>query len=925
MSTDCITDDALAAWADGKATDEAVAQMTAHVAGCDTCRVVLAEVARSSGERPAPQTLGRYQLQEKVGAGGMGTVWAAWDPTLGRRVAVKLIHEAAGDGAHRAQRFLHERQVLAGLEHPHIARLLDAGETAEGRPWFAMDFVDGQPLDQYCDARRLTIRQRLALLLPVFDAVSYAHQHLVVHRDLKPGNILVGADGAPRLVDFGIARLLEAEGALTQTGLTPMTPAYASPEQVRHEPVATTSDVYSLGVVLFETLTGVSPYDVPSGELDALLTAVRDQEPAAPSVALSRAPAQAVECRATSRERLGRELRVEGLDAIVLMALRKEPKDRYPSVLALADDVHAALEGRSTVARRGTTAYRALRFVRRHKASVAAVSAALLSLVAGLVSTLWQAQRAERERDTAQRRFTQVRALAHAVLFDYHDGMAGLPGSTPLRERVVKDAQVYLDGLLSEAQGDLSLRRELAQGFLKLGDVQGDPFAASLGDLTAAKGSYLRARSLAEALTALEPADWDARRVIASSHEKVGAVLEVSGDLRQALAEYDLARTLDDALATERPGDLDQRTTASRDDLAAGQVLLQLGDLDAASLRLERALAARKYVLENRVDPGTRRGVATVLVSLTDVRQEQGRLDEALAHAEEAERMLAALAVERPDDADAQRGVSRAWAGLAGLYRIARQPERAVAVSRKSVAQARKAVAADPANSVARRDLTTALGNLGMALSAQHAWQELAPVEEEALALQRALSHDEPDNLQYHRDLLSLLAMAAPGALERGELGVAEARAQEQLTVAAALAATPALNVGAQEDGVMAHSFLGTVRAAQHRYDEAITENRLAMAGLEALLRENPTLERVRVRLAIARSAEGEYRVRQAERAAAPKRRAAWELALATLTSALEEAAAIERAGHATGTLQRSNDETRALIEQCKTALARKP
>ena len=924
MPTACITDDALAAWAAGTATDAAVKEMTSHVGHCETCRVVLAEVARTSGERPPALAYGRYQLQEQVGAGGMGTVWAAWDPTVRRRVAVKVLHDASGDGAHRAQRFLHERQVLAGLEHPHIARLLDAGETAEGRPWFAMDFVDGQPLDVFCDARKLTTRQRLELLLPAFDAVSYAHQHLVVHRDLKPSNILVGADGQPWLVDFGIARLLEGDAGLTQTGMTPMTPAYASPEQVRREPVATTSDVYALGVVLYETLTGVSPYRVATTQLDALLTAVREQNPEAPSLAIARATPEAVACRASSRERLRSEL-ADQLDDIVLMALRKVPADRYPSVQALADDVRAALEGRPTLARRGDTAYRALSFVRRHKVSAAAVVAAVVALGAGLASTVWQARRAEQERDIAQRRFAQVRSLAHAVLFDYHDGIAALAGSTPLRERLVKDAQGYLDGLAAETTSDRPLRLELAQGFLKLGDVQGDPFGASLGDLVSAKASYLRGRALAEALVAEDPRDWDARRVVASSHEKVAAVLEVSGELATALSEYELASRLDGVLVAERPDDLDERMTFSRDELSAGQVLTQLGDVDQASRRLERALLERRSVVAQRNDRRSRRGVATVLISLADVRGEQGKPNEAITLDEEASTILTALAEEQPDDASAQRDAARAWDGLAGYYRIQAKPERAVALSHKSLAAARKAVDADPQNSVARRDLVVSLGNLGMSLGAMEgkADVELAKTETEALEVQRALAHDEPDNLQYERDLLSVLSMATAGSLDRGDFVTAEARTLEHLAVAARLTAAGGMNATAQENGVMAHSSLAAVRAGQKRFDEALAENRLAIAGLDQVIAENPGLARVQVRRAYVMAKDAEFFVLIAESAPKEKRREAWVRAREAAVAAQKYAEEIEAAGHATGTLGLTRKGTEEVLARCDAALKR--
>lgn len=919
----CITDEALAAWASGAASETDVAAMTAHVAACDSCRVVLAEVTRTTGERPAPRVAGRYLLQEKLGEGGMGTVWAAWDPTVSRRVAVKVLHESPGDAGHRARRFAHERQVLGGLQHPHIARLLDAGETDDGRPWFAMDFVDGLPLDAYCDDRRLAPRQRLELMLPVFEAVAFAHRHLVVHRDLKPGNILVGADGAPRLVDFGIARLLEGDdgGGLTQTGMTPMTPAYASPEQVRREPLTTATDVYSLGVVLYELLAGVAPYEAAPGQLDALLSAIRDVEPPPPSHAVARAGDAAVACRAPSRERLARELAGD-FDAIVSMALRKDARDRYASVEALADDVRAALDGRPTAARRGTTAYRAARFVRRHKASVAAVAAAFLALAAGLVATAWQAQKAERERDLARRRFAQVRALAHAVLFDYHDGIANLPGSTPVRERLVKDAQGYLDGLAAEAQDDVSLRRELAQAYLKLGDVQGDPFAASLGDLDGARASYLRARQLAEGVLAAAPSDWDARRVVSQSHEKVGALEEVTGRPEQALAEYELAHELDAALVAERPDDLDVRLAASRDDLDSGQLLLSQGRVDDASQRLERALAQRRAVLAKRDDSLSRKGVGAVLVSLSDVRQEQGRLPDAIAYATEARDVFAAAVKQYPDAVEHQRGLSRTWAQLAGLYRLSGDLARSEEVARQSLAQARAGVAADPLNAVAGRDLIVALANLAMTLKAKADWPAFEAVQDEMLATQRRLSAANPGNVQLRSDLVTLLATAGDGALQHGAFAPAEVHLQELLTVAQGLETEGGVTAMVVEEAAMAHSGLASVRAHEGRFSEALTEIRAAQAGLSAVLAANPGLERIRGRHAMAVATEGEYLTDAAKRAPKTARRAAWEAARAKLEEARTLLTMLAREGKGNDSTTGVTRDVEALLASCERALA---
>jgi eukaryotic-like serine/threonine-protein kinase len=348
-------------------------------------------------DEPAEGTPGRlvgtYRLLEELGEGGMGTVYLAEraDGQFERQVAVKLLkHGLHGEESRR--RFRQERQILARLEHPGIARLLDGGVTEEGTPFFVMERVEGRPVTADCDARRLGVEARLRVFLQVCEAVQYAHRNLVVHRDLKPSNILVDGAGTVKLLDFGVAKLLaEGEGGApaTRTLLRAMTPEYAAPEQVRGDPVTTATDVYALGVLLYELLTGQSPYRVGRTLPSELERAVLEQEPTRPS-ARAAAPAD-------------RRRRLRGdLDWIVLKALHKEPERRYPSAEALATDIRRHLEGLPVSARGDAVGYRALKFLRRHRLGVAAAGLVLLALLAGLVGTAWQARRAEREARKAE-------------------------------------------------------------------------------------------------------------------------------------------------------------------------------------------------------------------------------------------------------------------------------------------------------------------------------------------------------------------------------------------------------------------------------------------------------------------------------------------------------------------------------------------
>src|SRR5262249_5721317 len=290
-----------------------------------------------------------------------------------------------------------ERQILAGFDHPNIARLFDGGTTENGLPYFVMEFVEGLPIDDYCNQHSLSLAERLRLFCEVCAAVSYAHLHLVIHRDIKRSNILVTREGTPKLLDFGIAKILqEGEARLsftTTTGLRLMTPEYASPEQVRGEPVTMASDVYSLGVVFYELLTGRFPYRLSGQSPGEIERAITEQTPERPSLVAEKSHRKALR---------------GDLDNIVLMALRKEPARRYQSAEQLSGDIRRFLETRPVLARKDTVSYRAGKFVRRNKVAATAAAVILLSLLAGIIATTFEAHRARNQQALAERRFNDV-------------------------------------------------------------------------------------------------------------------------------------------------------------------------------------------------------------------------------------------------------------------------------------------------------------------------------------------------------------------------------------------------------------------------------------------------------------------------------------------------------------------------------------
>ena len=492
---------------------------------------VLAEVAADvlpSDENPwIGRRVGAYEIVEQIGAGGMGEVYRAFraDDQFRKHVALKMIR-GGQDSALVVKRFRNERQILADLEHPNIARLLDGG-TVCGTPYLVMELIEGRPINKYCEEQELSVPDRLKLFVQVCSAVQYAHQHLIIHRDIKPGNILVTSEGAPKLLDFGIAKILDPHGGIgenepTVTMFRALTPQYASPEQIKGESITTATDVYSLGVVLYELLTGQSPYGEIGTTSEQAIHSICDVEPVKPSTAArSRKPGDALRVP----ERLVRQLRGD-LDNIVLMALRKEPERRYSSVEQFAEDIRRSLLNLPILARKDTARYRTGKFVMRHKAGVAAAAAVLLILITGIITTT-------REARIARRRFNDVRTLANSLIFDVHDSVRELPGSTPARKLIVERALQYLNVLSQESAGDPGLQRELAGAYERVGSVQGDYLENNLGDAAATLSSYQKALELRKQVASVSK-DWNDRLAMAQGYRLVAHQLWANGDPRGA-------------------------------------------------------------------------------------------------------------------------------------------------------------------------------------------------------------------------------------------------------------------------------------------------------------------------------------------------------------------------------------------------------
>lgn len=416
---------------------------------------------------------GPFQLLRVIGRGGMGVVYLAErvDGEVTQRAAVKLLQPGLSDS--QRERFLQERQILSTLVHPNIARLLDAGRLEDGQPFLAMEYVEGQPIDEY--AKHLTIRQKLQLFLKLCPAVAYLHRNLVVHRDLKPNNILITREGEPKLLDFGISKVLDLPSQATVTGLRMLTPGYASPEQLLGEPIGTGSDIYSLAAVLYCLLTNRAPREAKEDSIVALAS----QEVTRPS---EWAPA------------------LKGdLEMILMKALRREPQERYLTVEQFADDLEAYLESRPIRARQGDALYRVRKFARRYWVPGTLAGLALAGLLAGLYLV-------NRERAIAQRRFSEVRQLSYK-LFDIDAQVRQLPGAMKTRQMILDTALDYLGRLEAEAPGDPELALDLGTAFMRVGRAQGVPISMNLGQTENAEKNLRRAERLIQSVLVAQPAN----------------------------------------------------------------------------------------------------------------------------------------------------------------------------------------------------------------------------------------------------------------------------------------------------------------------------------------------------------------------------------------------------------------------------------
>lgn len=720
----------------------------------DAIRDVAAEVTVANEVSAIGRRIGSYQIIDELGRGGMGDVFLAVraDDEYQKRVAIKVVQHDFGN-PEILRRFRNERQILAGLDHPYIARLLDGGTTPEGMPYVVMEYVEGEPIDRYCEKHQLSIEERLNLFRKVCDAVHYAHQNLIIHRDLKPGNILVTADGVPKLLDFGIAKLLNPElgpqtQAVTRMAMRLMTPEYASPEQIRGEPISTASDIYSLGIVLYELLTAHRPYQFKSYQSQEIEQVASFEQPEKPSTIVAR----------DKSEKLRRQLAGE-LDAIVMMALRKEPRRRYSSAEQLSEDIRRHVEGRPVRARPDTVTYRATKFVKRHKVGVAAAAMIALTLIGGVVATTWQARIARAERARAERRFNDVRKLANSFMFEVHDNIADLPGSTRAREALVKNALEYLNSLAQEAGDDPALQRELALAYQRVGDVQGNPTNANLGDTNGALTSYQKALSIADALLAANPNDVEAQRSRSLTYQKLSDLQAWTGDLNDAIESARKSLSSFQALADADSSNLKSRQSLAISHIKLGDILgnplfANAGDRAGALEQYRRSLALWQALYNaDSTDAISRRYLGLIHERVGTMLQAEGQFTEALTNFQESLVIRQSFLADHPTNTDARRDLAVAFEKLSEVMAATGDMNRALDCSRKSFAIFAALSTADPNNVNASRSLSISYEHMGDVLLKLGDATGALEQYHKSLQIREALSSAGHGNVQPLRDL----------------------------------------------------------------------------------------------------------------------------------------------------------------------------
>lgn len=660
------------------------------------------------------QSFGAYKAAEEIGRGGMSVVYkgerAGGD--FQKHVAIKVIllqsHGSLQYG---------ETQILAALEHQNIARLIDAGSTPLGFRYLLMEFVEGKPCTEF--AATLTEKQKLRLFLQMCAGVQYAHRSLVVHRDLKPDNILVTDDGTVKLLDFGIATLLSTEAAAAQTkGVQAYTPDYASPEQILGQPVTTATDIYSLGVLLCELLSARRPRSLTGLTNEEIVTRAKTEE-------ITQLP-------------LSGDLAI-----IARKALRRDPAERYDSAGALARDVERYLDGMPIEAREPAWSYRAAKFISRNKIAVSAATLAVAGLTIATGVAIWQAR-------LAATRFEQVRTLARSVMFDLHDAVKPLPGSLPARKIIVDRSLVYLEALANDTNASDDVQLDVARGFLRLSDIQGKDYGgASLGQSGEALKMAARAVEVANRLATRSPRNIEARQLLVDALDYNTTAHTIRGETDKALAVAERAISV----ATNLPPTLENKDRLATAYKQLGATLDEKRDFAKSIPAFKQALQLRKELYEaTPADTGRLQRLAEANQWLGSSYGRQKDYPNAGIYAKEALRLDELRYLKDPRQARPN------IAGDAVLYslseRRAGRMDNAIALLRRALAVRQEIAAEDPSSVIAAYRVASSKERLADALREAKQYPEAIRLGEEALKATREIHQKDPNNVAVNREMV---------------------------------------------------------------------------------------------------------------------------------------------------------------------------
>jgi serine/threonine protein kinase/tetratricopeptide (TPR) repeat protein len=771
---------------------------------------------------PPPSRVGPYRVLGEIARGGMGIVCRALrdDDAFKKQVAVKLIKRGMDTDA-VVGRFRQERQILADLDHPGIARLLDGGSTEDGRPFLVMEYVEGVPLTEHCDRQALSVRDRLLLFREVCAAVQHAHQKLVVHRDLKPSNIMVTSEGRPKLLDFGISKLLGPDpggetGVMTQAGLRLLTPHYASPEQVRGERVSMASDVYSLGVILYEILTGRPPYVVTGADMGEVHRKVCETDPVRPSTVVTQAarlegqvsPEVLSRRRGTTPARLRWRLAGD-LDAIVLKALEKDPRDRYASVEQLTADLDRHLQGRPVRAQPQTALYRASKFVRRNKAALGTGTAVALALLAATATAVRQAHIASRERQAAEKNFSLARqAVDRYFVKVSQTKLLEVPRLQPLRRDLLDTARLFYEELVKERRQDVTLRRELADTLARLSEITAalgsrqdavahleravallqderrrdpravlEPLARALGDLgalhqgladhTRAAAGYNASVELWQTLASAQPQETEWRRQVALGKRGLASILMAQGQLEAAANAYGDAFRLHEQVAAQRPQDPTLRDDLAQAHRTLAATLRRTGRLDTAETHLRAALDIWEAM--DRTQPAASFLRPTIYDELGEVFRLQGRPADAEQVWTKALLTFRDMAEEYPDFVEVQTSLMSIENNLGRMYYYGGRLGAAEAIYRQAIPRAERVAALQPGDPYRRFNVAAAHINSAKVARDQRRFGEAEAGFRSALAALESLVQAHPDVLMFRLGVGRAQESLGRTDLERGQ------------------------------------------------------------------------------------------------------------------------------------------------------------